>query len=99
MHKLCECEILLYIYDDEKKHIYEYRSTPEFDWGKVQKLIEQNKSNQAFPTIKLTKYVNEDYEQLTQKHLPPAQWENGMQELQDIIDSLGDKNEEKPQKL
>ena len=41
MQKLCECNILLFVYDDEKKHLYEYRSDPSFDITQAQSLIEK----------------------------------------------------------
>ena len=66
--------------------------------GQVQKLTEKHDNKVEFPSLKFTKYKNDDYEYLTQKHLPPAQWENGMKELQDIVDLLGEKKENEDQK-
>lgn len=44
-----------------------------------------------FPIVKLTRYDNSDYELLTKKHLPRAQWETGLKELEDNLEKLEEK--------
>ena len=57
--------MLFYIYDDEKKHIFEYRSTPNFDMAAVKSMLDKQQTIFKGSTMKLTKYSNEDYEFLT----------------------------------
>ena len=94
--KLCEKNVLLYIYDDELSHLYEYKNNEEFDLNTIQTLLsrtpEQNQNNAKFPFSKFTSYGDKDYELLTKRHLPQNQWEKGMNELKDIVEELSCKS-------
>ena len=88
LSKLCDKNVLLYIYDDDLLHLYEYKNKEEFDLKDVQAMISPDQECAKFPVSKFTSYGDDDYELLTMRHLPKNQWENGLNELQEIVSEL-----------
>ena len=76
MSKLCDKKIVLYIYDDELSHLYEYKNDDRFDLKTILRM--KNGAKDTFPLNKHTKIRDEDYERLTMCHLPHDQWQRGL---------------------
>ena len=51
-------------------------------------MISPDQESEKFPVSKFTSYGDHDYELLTKRHLPQNQWENGLNELQEIVSQL-----------
>ena len=49
LSKLCDKNVLLYIYDDEHQRMYEYKNTEEFNLKCVQSLMSTDQQNEKFP--------------------------------------------------
>ena len=98
MSKLCETDMLVYIYEKDLRQLYEYKTNDKFNYETIksichtvpQKLeyLQLKSYSDEFPTVKLTHYTDSDYEVLTRKHLPKAQAEKELNELKEEVDKL-----------
>ena len=67
MSRLCDKKILLLVYDEKMHRMVQYKSHPCFDLIGAQEVYD-GKYNRKDLTLK--NYTNDNYEQLTIKHLP-----------------------------
>ena len=51
-------------------------------------MVSPDQESAKFPVSKFTSYGDNDYEFLTKRHLPINQWENGLNELNEIVSEL-----------
>ena len=71
-------------------HLYEYSNNEEFNLNNVSAMKSPDQESERFPVTKFTSYGDDDYEFLTKRHLPVSQWENGLNELQEIVSKLSE---------
>ena len=82
MSKMCDKEILLLIYDRESKNLTEYQSSPLYDIEKFLELKTAGLKENGKSAVKRHNFFkNDDYEEMTMRHLPPDHWKDCLEKI------------------